>query len=80
MQLVTSFPAFAQSVGLPGLAVTMILIGLGTGGIKAAFPPFLAEQHRSEESRVVQQANGEKGLIDSRLTLQLIYNAYYACA
>ncbi|GIZ45624.1 hypothetical protein CKM354_000878200 [Cercospora kikuchii] len=78
VQLVTSFPAFAQSVGLPGLAVTMILIGLGTGGIKAAFPPFLAEQHRSEESRVVQQANGEKGLIDSRLTLQLIYNAYYA--
>ena len=30
VQLVTSFPAFAQSVGLPGLAVTMILIGLGT--------------------------------------------------
>ena len=38
----TSIPrALERNAGLPGLVVAMFLIGLGVGGVKATFSPFL---------------------------------------
>ncbi|KAK4614012.1 putative peptide transporter ptr2 [Fulvia fulva] len=78
VQLATSLVPLRLDAGLPGLLVSMILIALGTGGVRTTITPFLAEQSRERESCVVENADGTKQFIDSRLTLQLIYNVYYA--
>ncbi len=42
IQFVTSLPfALDHGAGAGGLAASMILIGLGQGGVKATFSPFL---------------------------------------
>lgn len=42
---VTSLPAVQEhSVKVVGLALSMILLGLGTGGIKATISPFIGLQ------------------------------------
>ena len=40
----TSLPAsLHHGGGVPGLAIAMVLIGLGVGGVKATISPFLGE-------------------------------------
>lgn len=42
VQFVTSLPSlFDRETGVAGLAVSMVLIGLGVGGTKATFTPFI---------------------------------------
>jgi proton-dependent oligopeptide transporter, POT family len=42
VQFITSLPSiFNYESGVAGLAVTMVLIGLGAGGTKAAITPFI---------------------------------------
>lgn len=42
VQLLTSLPSlFSHGSGVAGLAITMVLIGLGVGGTKAAITPFI---------------------------------------
>lgn len=55
----------------------MILVGIGTGGVRAVFPPFLGDQCRDPQSRIWTRTDGKLELIDHRLTLQYIYNVYY---
>ena len=78
VQLVTSFPSVLASAGKPGLAVALVLVGLGTGGVRTTLPPLLAEQTQDTKPRVVAGADGTKQVIDSDLTLQYIYNVFYA--
>lgn len=41
----TSLPmSLRHGAGVGGLASAMILIGLGVGGVKSAFPPFLGDK------------------------------------
>lgn len=41
----TSLPvALDSGAGVPGLALTMVLIGLGVGGVKATISPFIGER------------------------------------
>jgi POT family proton-dependent oligopeptide transporter len=42
IQLVSSLPiSLDHGVGVGGLAASMVLIGIGAGGVKATFSPFL---------------------------------------
>ena len=78
MQLITSIPALLRSGGGPaGLGLAMVLIGIGTGGIKSVFAPFLGDQCPHHESRVVAKPDGRRQVIDYRLTLQFMYNVFY---
>ncbi|EME89455.1 uncharacterized protein MYCFIDRAFT_55863 [Pseudocercospora fijiensis CIRAD86] len=78
VQLITSIPALLRSgAGPAGLGIAMVLIGIGTGGIKSVFSPFLGDQCSHHESRVVEKPDGAREVIDYRLTLQFMYNVFY---
>ncbi|KAH7408769.1 POT family-domain-containing protein [Phaeosphaeria sp. MPI-PUGE-AT-0046c] len=63
--------------GVPGLVISMFLIGLGGGGVKAILPPFLADQYDKEEPQLKTLKTGETVVTDYELTLQYIYNLYF---
>ncbi|KAK9693503.1 hypothetical protein K7432_013901 [Basidiobolus ranarum] len=73
----TSIPkAIEIGAGFPGYILSLIIIGLGTGGIKPLVSPMAADQLRlsKPEIRVVK---GEKVIIDPTLTTQHLYNWFY---
>ncbi|KAF2720023.1 hypothetical protein K431DRAFT_227397 [Polychaeton citri CBS 116435] len=77
IQFASSLPtALEHSAGVGGLAASMILIGIGQGGVKATFSPFLGDQCLTEP-RIVSRRSGRKATLDRSLTLQLIYNVFY---
>jgi len=74
----TSLPvALEHGAGIPGLAVSMFLIGLGVGGVKSTISPFIGDQYPQKKPRVIRQKNGELAVVDGSRTIQLIYNAFY---
>ncbi|CZT14317.1 related to PTR2-Di-and tripeptide permease [Ramularia collo-cygni] len=77
IQFTTSLPAaLDQGAGVPGLGVSMILIGIGQGGIKTSIWPLLGDQYTQTGPSVVEK-KGKKVVLDYGLTLQLIYNISY---
>ncbi len=77
---VTSLPRSIEAgYAFPGLVVAMLVIGLGTGGIKSNVSPMIAEQVRSSKPFVKVQKNGEQVIIDPELTVQRIYMVFYMC-
>ncbi|KAF2160609.1 hypothetical protein M409DRAFT_70348 [Zasmidium cellare ATCC 36951] len=76
----TSLPASIEGgMALPGLVVAMVVIGLGTGGIKANVSPLIAEQYRNTKAFVRTLKTGEKVLVDPAVTVQRIYMIFYMC-
>lgn len=77
---VTSLPASIEAGwALPGLIIAMVVIGLGTGGIKANVSPLIAEQYRNTKSFVKTLKTGERVLVDPAVTVQRIYMIFYLC-
>ena len=64
------FVVSAYPVAVGGLALAMFLIGIGTGGIKANVGSLLAEQYTGTEEIVTTTEDGEKIVIDPKLTIQ----------
>ncbi|KAK3290960.1 oligopeptide transporter [Chaetomium fimeti] len=74
----TSLPvALDNNGGVPGLAVAMILIALGIGGIKSTITPFIGDQYKHKKPQLIRQKNGELAVIDGSRTIQFLYNAFY---
>ena len=74
----SSLPASIEAgLAFGGLLIAMIVIGLGTGGIKANVAPLIAEQYTRTDSFVRIRPNGEKVIVDPSLTLQRIYMIFY---
>ena len=70
----TSLPtAIEHGAALGGVIVAMIVIGLGTGGIKSNVSPLIAEQYRNTKQKVRVLKSGEKVIIDPGATIQRIY-------
>jgi POT family proton-dependent oligopeptide transporter len=63
--------------GIPGLAVAMVLVGLGGGGFRATIVPFIVDQQAWTEPRLITLNTGEVVVTDYQLTLQYICNLYY---
>ena len=57
--------------------MSISLISIGAGGVRAVVSPFIGDQYGVEESRLVRKQDGTAEVIDHRLTLQLIYNVFY---
>lgn len=68
-----------RGLGLPGLVLSMLLIGLGGGGFRAIIAAFIADQHTNKRSETVKLKTGERVHTDYQLTLQYIYNLHYWC-
>ncbi|KAF2274788.1 peptide transporter-like protein PTR2 [Westerdykella ornata] len=76
----TSLPiSIANGGAFPGLVTAMIIIGLGTGGIKSNVSPLIAEQVRSTNAYIRVLSNGKRVLVDPELTVQRIYMIFYMC-
>lgn len=76
----TSLPfAIDNGLALGGLIVAMIVIGLGTGGIKSNVSPLIAEQYRSTKPYIKTLSSGERVIVDPATTIQRIYMIFYLC-
>ncbi|KAL7272746.1 peptide transporter ptr2 [Rhizina undulata] len=62
-----------------GLITAILIIGLGTGGIKANVSPLIAEQYRNVGAFVKTLKNGERVIVDPDVTIQRLYMIFYWC-
>ncbi|KAF2687652.1 DNA repair helicase [Lentithecium fluviatile CBS 122367] len=71
---VTSLPFSIERGGaFPGLIAAMIIIGLGTGGIKSNVSPLIAEQVRTTKPFVKHLRGGKRVIVDPEVTVQRVY-------
>ncbi|KAJ5805206.1 hypothetical protein N7474_011093 [Penicillium riverlandense] len=74
----TSTPQGIQSgAGFGGLIAAMVIIGLGTGGIKANVTPMCAEQYQNAEPVVKTLKSGEQVIVDPELTVERLFMWFY---
>lgn len=69
--------AIAGGATFPGFIVSILIIGLGTGGIKANVSPLVAEQYRSKSAYIKTLANGDRVIVTPQATYQKIFNMFY---
>ncbi|KAI8879994.1 PTR2-domain-containing protein [Backusella circina FSU 941] len=69
--------ALASGAGFPGYIVSLIVIGVGTGGIKGIVAPLCADQYRRTDNYVHQLKSGEVVMVDYDLSIQHLYNWFY---
>ncbi|KAJ5782039.1 hypothetical protein N7457_003813 [Penicillium paradoxum] len=76
----TSIPtALDHGAGLGGFIVAILIIGIGTGGIKSNVAPLIADQYKRKKMALTTTKKGERVIIDPALTIQRIYMIFYAC-
>ncbi|KAF2008440.1 PTR2-domain-containing protein [Aaosphaeria arxii CBS 175.79] len=76
----TSLPiCIEKGIAFPGLIASMIIIGVGTGGIKSNVSPLVAEQVRTTRPFVKTLSNGNRVIVDPEVTIQRIYMVFYMC-
>ncbi|KLJ06067.1 POT family proton-dependent oligopeptide transporter [Blastomyces silverae] len=76
----TSLPvAIEHGAALGGLVAAMIVIGLGTGGIKANIAPLIGDQIQAKRPWVKTLKSGEQVIVDPALTVQRVYMIFYLC-
>lgn len=77
---VTSLPtSIDNNAALGGLIAAMIIIGLGTGGIKSNVSPLIAEQYTVTKPYIKQLKSGERVIVDPSTTVQSIFMVFYMC-
>ncbi|RIA96011.1 di/tri peptide transporter 2 [Glomus cerebriforme] len=74
----TAIPAAIQAkAAFPGLILSMIIIGLGTGGIKCNVSPLVADQYTRTKPYVKKLSDGKKVIVDPKITVQSIFHWFY---
>ncbi|KAH7344324.1 POT family-domain-containing protein, partial [Pyrenochaeta sp. MPI-SDFR-AT-0127] len=76
---ITSFPAFDCHVTALGLLVGMLLIGIGTGGIRPNVNSLVAEQYTVTNPFRRTLESGESVIVDPKLTVQRIFLTFLFC-
>ena len=75
----TSIPSSSHTTKLVGLIFAMIIIGLGTGGIKSNVAPLMAEQYQKNNLFTRTLKSGERIIIDPAMTIQRLFMYFYFC-
>ncbi|KAF1985227.1 PTR2-domain-containing protein [Aulographum hederae CBS 113979] len=76
----TSIPAALENgAGLGGFATAVVIIGIGTGGIKSNVAPLIADQYKRRTMAVSTTKKGERVILDPNVTIQRIYMVFYLC-
>lgn len=74
----TSIPSSLRAgAGLGGYIASILLTGLGTGGIKANVAPLIAEQYKRRTMAIAVTKKGERVVIDPYVTIQRIFLIFY---
>ncbi|KAM5355062.1 hypothetical protein ACJ41O_001708 [Fusarium nematophilum] len=68
-----------HGAGKAGYIVAIIVIGLGTGGIKSNIAPLIADQYQRRRMAIKTEKSGERVVIDPAITYQRIYMIFYWC-
>lgn len=77
---VTSFPSLLNAgLGLPGWAIGVMIVAIGTGGIKANVSPLVADQYRKTSLSIRTLSSGERVIVDPTMTISRIYSLFYWC-
>ncbi|KAJ7120242.1 putative MFS peptide transporter [Mycena epipterygia] len=77
---VTSLPvSLNHGAGLGGLIASILIIGIGAGGMKSNLSPFMADQCSDTGMTITTTSKGERVIVDQALTLQTIYTIFYWC-
>ncbi|ORZ08140.1 POT family-domain-containing protein [Absidia repens] len=69
--------AITNGAAFPGLVVSLIIIGLGTGGIKSNVSPLVAEQYTAKTPYTKTLKNGKMVIVTPQATYQKIFNMFY---
>jgi POT family proton-dependent oligopeptide transporter len=77
----TSIPtSLEHGAGLGGFVTALLIIGIGTGGIKSNVAPLIADQYKRRRMVVkTDEKTGERVIIDPAITIQRIYMVFYFC-
>lgn len=77
----TAIPVALQGgAGLGGFIAAVIVIGLGTGGIKSNVAPLIADQYKRRQMVIgTDKKTGERVIIDPAITISRIYMIFYWC-
>lgn len=77
----TSIPqALENGSGLGGFIAAILVIGLGTGGIKSNVAPLIADQYKRRQMVIsTDPKTGERIILDPAITIQRIYMVFYWC-
>ncbi|KAK3385608.1 oligopeptide transporter [Podospora didyma] len=74
----TSLPAVLKHVTSGwGVYTAMVLMSFGSGGVKAAITPFIADQYVNRDPIVRALKSGQLAVTDRELTIRYIYNTFY---
>ncbi|CAD6447301.1 18466f3b-73ad-4fcf-8272-7ef0a4ee24b0 [Sclerotinia trifoliorum] len=78
--VLTSLPiSLENGAGLGGFIAAILIIGVGTGGIKSNVSPLIADQYTRKRMAIKVLENGERVIIDPTVTVQRIYLIFYWC-
>lgn len=70
---VTSLPvSIEHGASLGGLITAMVIIGLGTGGIKSNISPLIAEQIRIQRPAIKTLKSGKRVVVDPSRTVERV--------
>lgn len=65
--------AIKSGASFGGLIASIILIGLGTGGLKACIAPLCGEQNKETGARLETLKSGEVVVVDAKMTTARIF-------
>ena len=76
----TAIPSSLRAgAGTGGYITSILLTGIGTGGIKANVAPLIAEQYKRRTMAIAITKKGERVVIDPYVTIQRIFMIFYWC-
>ena len=75
--VLTSIPQDSVAGHKAGLIIAMIIIGIGTGGIKSNVSALIVEQYTNTKRFVKVVKNGERVIVDPTITIQRMYTWFY---
>jgi POT family proton-dependent oligopeptide transporter len=73
----TSVPSASTAAHTAGLIIAMIIIGIGTGGIKSNVSALIVEQYTNTKRYIKVLKNGERVIVDPTVTIQRMYTWFY---
>lgn len=74
---VTSLPLISKDGSVAGFALAVVIIGIGTGGVKSNVSPLIADQVPKFRPHVKTLKSGERVVVDSNITVQNVFMIFY---
>ncbi|KAF3004534.1 hypothetical protein E8E14_000105 [Neopestalotiopsis sp. 37M] len=76
--LACSTPAAVEAgAALPGFIVSLVLTGIGLGGVQTVTTPLIADQYDEKVARITYTRSGKRVVIDRDMTIHYVYSIYY---